>query len=669
LRTNAFTPFGRRSTDEVQFERNETIALYNRVRQQHYASIWSSPDIVERISNNMVEIIDQLVDLPSYLPLARALDRCLRAVVAVETTLVSFPEIEWNSALLSMQEGVDLRRFLRAKEHFLANEDRVFRELQTALGNIVGGIIQNLPPIPDTASSTLTVPLFAMMQDAGYVVSAITDVLLADGLIQCGLFTGLQDRLYENVCEASGVAPYADTKRSLIVAEKSKLPAEELLQTYLGGTPFLDLLTTPIPFTIPHETRFAGHWIIAPPGRGKTTLLHHMFLEDLPRDASIIVMDSKGDLINPIKELKAVQDRLVLIEPDAKYPLALNPLDVPRENIQHAVALIEYILSGLLEAKFTNPQASLFRHVLPAIMQVYEHPTIDVLKSVLADGLPRELIPKLDDRLQRFFTDTRNGFESKTYAETRSQIIWRLDFILTNDTMRAMFESPTTRLKIAEAMNSGKIIIIDASKAILGDDGSEFYQRFFLALILGAAQARSVLNPSEKLPVFCYLDECQWVRNDQKLATILDECRSQKIALILAHQRTDQITNPNVLSAMTNCAIRFANSDDEAKFLAPKLRCEVEFLQSLRVGKFAAYVRDYTQHALALDIPYHDMRKLPRMTTGEQNALRDKMRAQYANPKALPAPRPTPQQSEPKQSAQPKRHQFRPAADDDEKLW
>ena len=62
---------------------------------------------------------------------------------------------------------------------------------------------------------------------------------------------------------------------------------------------------------LPLETRFSGHWIVAPPGRGKTTLLHSMFLEDVKRQASIIVLDIKGDLINPIKELKAVQNRLV----------------------------------------------------------------------------------------------------------------------------------------------------------------------------------------------------------------------------------------------------------------------------------------------------------------------------------------------------------------------
>ena len=87
-----------------------------------------------------------------------------------------------------------------------------------------------------------------------------------------------------------------------ITASKADLTPEDLVDTYLTGTPFHSLFLTPIPLELPAEQRFSGHWIIAPPGRGKTTLLHSMFLDDVKRDASIIVMNSKGDLINPIKE-------------------------------------------------------------------------------------------------------------------------------------------------------------------------------------------------------------------------------------------------------------------------------------------------------------------------------------------------------------------------------
>jgi Type IV secretion-system coupling protein DNA-binding domain len=611
--------------------------------REHIAALLRQFPDSKGFLNRFIDQLDALCDKHNVVRPALSISREL--IFAAESLYsaehLNIPPPVFSSTLVGTLRGAQYRDELLAIQRKVSSPELVLDMLCVTLNHSFLGFIQHLPLLAYTTEedSHTTVALYDMIN----VAQAISDLIapfMNEGQKTFNLFVALRDQLQKNQLAASKNNP-----KKLVAPEDYGGTPRQKVHAYLKHTPLEDIFSARIPFIIPEETRFSGQWIVAPPGRGKTTLLHSMFLEDIQRQASIIVMDSKGDLINPIKELKAVEDRLVLIEPDAQFPLALNPLDVQSANVPHAIALIEYILSGLLDAKFTNLQSALFRHVLPAILQAIQSPTIETLKLVLANGLTPEQTANLDERLRQFFADKINGFYSKTYAETRSQIIWRLDFILTNDTMRTMFASPTTRLRMADAMNSGKVIIIDASKAVLGDDGSEFYQRFFLALILGAAQARSALNPAQKLPVFCYLDECQWVRNDQKLATILDECRSQRIALILAHQRTEQITNPNVLSAMSNCAIRFANSDDEAKFLAPKLRCEPEFLYSLPRGTFAAYVRDLTTTALALKIPYHDMRALPRMTPAEQSALRDKMRAQYSSQKVRPAARLEPQRS------------------------
>jgi len=594
-----------------------------------------------------------------------------RSFVQVATTLYNAERFNtvpapFSSSLIGTIEGARYRDELLTLHRKAAYPELTLEALRWTLINSFMGFIGNLPPLAfgQTTVSTTTLCLLDAI-DVGQSIFDITTPFFHDGAKHLVIFSRLREQLLQNQLEASQY-----NEKKLVRPQDFDGSPREKVRAYLKNTPLESLFDISVPFEIPEETRFSGHWIIAPPGRGKTTLLHSMFLEDLGRSASIVVMDSKGDLINPIKKMAGIADRLVLIEPDSLHPLALNPLDVASENIPHTIALIEYILSGLLEAKFTNLQSALFRHVLPSMLQAFDHPTIETLKRVLADGLTKEELARLDDRLRSFFEDKVHGFNAKTYAETRSQIIWRLDFILTNDTMRAMFASPTTKLKLGEAMNSGKIIIIDASKAKLGDDGSEFYQRFFLALILGAAQARSTMRPSEKLPVYCYLDECQWVRNDQKLATILDECRSQKIALILAHQRTDQITNPNVLSAMANCAIRFANSDDEAKYLAPKLRCDPEFLHSLPRGTFAAFVRDLTRKAIALNVPYQNIEDLPRMSGAQQDAIRQRMRDEYG---VIPAPKvamvrvPPPEMSEPKpeRASAPVRKAKPPPVDDD----
>src|SRR5262249_59789535 len=124
----------------------------------------------ETISRRCVEILRQLVSFPEYKSVLNALYACLRSVVALESTIISFPEIDWSRARLSMKEQVDLNRFLRAKEHFLGNQQPVSQLLLNALGNVFGGIIQYLPELPDEKKPTLTVPLIALMNDPNQVV-------------------------------------------------------------------------------------------------------------------------------------------------------------------------------------------------------------------------------------------------------------------------------------------------------------------------------------------------------------------------------------------------------------------------------------------------------------------------------------------------------------------
>jgi hypothetical protein len=626
-----YTPFLRRFTDEKARDLTETVALYREVQRANNATIWSDVDIVDHIHTHCVEGVKQYVALPSHHAILQALDRCQRALIEQEATIISFPEIDWSRAHLSMMEQVKLNRFLRSKQYFLANQERVADRFGDALCGLAAGIISELPPMGGSDDSSFTAPLIHTIAKPNELVDKIIGTITTPELVDVGLFTAVQNQIYENICRYSGVVPYEQSKKPLVTPLEADLSPKELVETYLYRTPFFELLQTPVPFVLPQETRFSGHWIIAPSGRGKTTLLHEMFLDDVQRDASIVVMDSKGEFIDPIKNLAAIRDRLVLIEPSEAHPIALNPLDVPQSEVMHTVALIEYVMAGLLDAKFTALQSNLFRNVIPAIIAALPNPTLDTFRDVLTHGFDPQYLPRLDRRAQEFFRDKDSGFSSKTYRDTRREIVWRLDFLMSNRIFSAIFTAPHTKLDLAREIDLGKIIIINNSKALLTDQGSEFFARFFVALILHAAQQRSGRPREKKLPCFVYIDECQTViRRDENIATILDECRSQNIALILGHQRTSQLA-PEVLSAVSNCAIRMANSDDEAKYLSDKLRMDADELRSLPRGTFATFVRDLTPKGLRLRIDKRDLNSFPKMTAAEWRAVKDRMHAQFSH--------------------------------------
>lgn len=411
----------------------------------------------------------------------------------------------------------------------------------------------------------------------------------------------------------------------------------EHFRALLEGTFFSSLLDLQVPVGFPELSRYEGMWLVAPRGRGKTVTLAKILEDDLnyveADEATVILMDSKGDLIDHAKKLKCfapggdLAGKLVLIEPSAN--LSINPLDLGATT-GHTIAIFQYLFSGLLETQPTSKQLGLLRSVLIACTGI-PGASFSTFRSILRDGWQpyEQYIRALHKDDRDFFL--RGEFDSKTYTETKNELLWRIQSLTTEVPMlRDMFAAPTTKIDIGKEMDAAKVIIIDNSVAKLAA-GSRFFARFFVALVLAAAQQRA--GRTEKLPVYFYIDEADTViATDENITEILNRCRSQKIGMIFAHQAMKQIKSENVLAALADCSIRMANSDEEASQLAPRLRTSPEALRSQAKGHFALFIRDYTKTALAVTVPprpIDDDKIWPKMTETEFRAIQADMQAKY----------------------------------------
>jgi Type IV secretion-system coupling protein DNA-binding domain len=341
---------------------------------------------------------------------------------------------------------------------------------------------------------------------------------------------------------------------------------------------------------------------------GKTTLLHALVKDDLQRNASIVLMDSKGDLIAPFLSHPALSDRRVVIGPD--NPIGMNPLDVPHTDINKAVESIEYLFSSLLDFKLTSTQSMLLRAVFRTLIQAVPNPNLSTFQELMAkDGEKKygRYLTGLDPDLQNFFA---NEYNSPNIRERRQEVLQRLRSLLDHDLLRSMLMAPKTTFRIGEAMDQGAVVIINNSRGRLGNKGAEFFGRFFIAQLLAAAQERSFRAESEKKPVYFYIDEAHTVvAKDERITDVLHECRSQKIALCVAHQETSQV-DEKVLSAFQNCAIRMSHPDDEARKMSISLRMPLPKLHSLRKGQFGAYVRGLSKEGIVVNVQKPDLLQL-----------------------------------------------------------
>jgi len=611
--------------------------------------------VVDRLSRHCAGIIGKIATLPEYAPLLHALDRCQQGVIAQESTIVSFPEIDWNRARLSMKEQVDLRRFLRAKQHFLGNEDRVFELLVTALCNVFGGIIESLPPLPDEDDPTLTVPLLSLLSDPGDTVTRIIGTLIDEPLVNAGLFTTIQEQLYENQCRVSGVVPYQESKRPLITADDSELAPDELMEAYLGGTPFIDLFKVPVPFVLPQHARFEHQWIVGGTGHGKTNALTGLIIDDLQRvadgEASLVVIDSQNALIPMIAHLPIFAEgellggKLVLIDAsDVEYPVALNIFDVglqrldsysllDRERLLNTAAeVMQFILASLLGAEMTSRQSTLFGYALQA-MQIIPNATIHTFRELMEPNGRKKFaaeLAKLEGRAREFF---ETQFDAAIFAQTKQQVVARLFAICENRTFDRMLSHPQSKLDLFSEINAGKVILINTAKDLLKQQGTEIFGRFFLALLAQAAQERATLPASKRLPCYVYIDECQdYLSTDSNFTMILEQARKQNVGVIVAHQYLSQLGQQTLDSLYANTSIKFAGgiSDKDAHALARNMRCEPAFIAEQPKGSFAAYVRNTTKNAISLKFPLIELGAGHRMRPERYAKLLDAMRARYA---------------------------------------
>lgn len=225
--------------------------------------------------------------------LAPAMLAALRAfaieLIELETPVPPVPATSPREPIDAVAHRQQLRDMLAYKDH----AEQLCNEWVDAIAHIISLITERLPEHTGTeaAASTFTAPLIDLLARPVDVVQQVVGRLLrfaSDDTFPIRPGAVLAARIQQAFLRISKLTDEAarKTPHRLVGPADSGLTGIPLVTAYLGHTPFLGLFVSPVPFCLPDEQRFAGHWIIAPPGRGKTTLLHAMLLNDLQGNAS-----------------------------------------------------------------------------------------------------------------------------------------------------------------------------------------------------------------------------------------------------------------------------------------------------------------------------------------------------------------------------------------------
>lgn len=322
--------------------------------------------------------------------------------------------------------------------------------------------------------------------------------------------------------------------------------------TYIGKVDFRNKELT---FGIKEKDRTKHTYVIGKSGMGKSTLLENLAIQDIANGEGLCVLDPHGSmaekLLDHIPESR-IKDVVYFSPADNDYPVGLNVLEKVPADKRYLVAnglmsaFKKIFVDGDGKATFSARMEYVLNYIILALLE-NENQTLLGINRMLFDKEYRKMIVSnvTDPTVKDFWVNEYANYTEKTTQELAPGIQNKIGQFVSNPLIRNIIGQQKTSFNIRELMDNKKILIINLSKGKVGEGNANLLGSLLITKIYLAAMSRADIDPyeAEKLPPFYfYVDEFQNFANES-FASILSEARKYKLALTVAHQYVEQMTD------------------------------------------------------------------------------------------------------------------------------
>lgn len=343
-------------------------------------------------------------------------------------------------------------------------------------------------------------------------------------------------------------------------------------------------------------------YIIGQTGTGKSTLLFNMIRQDIENGEGITLVDPHGDLYHQI--LNAIPARrtndVVLIDPcDFKYATGINFLECSDNykpvQMNFIVNEMIKIFDRLYDLRTTGgPMFEQYMRnaLLLAIDNDFPGATLMDIPAIFEDKDYRKfLLDRCYSALVKSFwlkQAERAGGEA-ALENMGPYICSKLNQFTTNALLRPIIGQSKSTINFREAMDKGKIVLVNLSKGLLGELDAQLLGMLIIGKIFSSAMGRVTLKPEERTHMSLYIDEFQNFTTDS-VAYLLSEARKFGIHLTLANQNLAQLSagggKQNILDSVLGnvgsmIILRLGAIDSEKMAIYTKPELDSQDLQEL----------------------------------------------------------------------------------------
>ncbi len=324
-------------------------------------------------------------------------------------------------------------------------------------------------------------------------------------------------------------------------------------------------------------------YIIGQTGAGKSGTLALLALSDIFHNQGYAIIDPHGDFaIDNMKFIPAsrIKDVVYFNPSDTAHPLGFNPLEVYDPSMKSNISS-EVI--GVLKRMFAEswgPRLEyILRYTILALLDRPETTMLDITRMLTDKKFRKETLTYCQDTVVlQFWTVEFNSWTDKFQAEAIAPILNKVGAFTANPVIRNIIGQPKSTFNIRQMMDEGKILIVNLSKGLIGEDNAGILGSFLVTKIQLAAMSRSdIPDIKDRRPFYLYVDEFQNFATDS-FATILSEARKYGLNLTVANQYISQM-NETVRDAVfgnVGTMITFRVSADDAPILVKQFEPQFE---------------------------------------------------------------------------------------------
>lgn len=331
-------------------------------------------------------------------------------------------------------------------------------------------------------------------------------------------------------------------------------------------------------------------YIIGQTGAGKSGTLELFALSDIYHGHGYAIIDPHGDFaINNMKFVPGsrLEDVVYFNPADTAYPLGFNPLEVTDPNMKTNVSS-EVI--GVLKRMFGESWGPRLEYILRyTILALLDRPNttmLDITRMLTDKTFRKETLTYCTDTVVlQFWNVEFASWNDRFQAEAIAPVLNKVGAFTANPVIRNIIGQPKSTFNIREIMDEGKILIVNLSKGLIGEDNAAILGSFIVTKIQLAAMSRQdIPNIADRRPFYLYVDEFQNFATDS-FATILSEARKYGLNLTVANQYISQMSETvrDAVFGNVGTMISFRVSADDAPILSKQFEPQFEALDLLQM--------------------------------------------------------------------------------------